>query len=567
MRRFPESVSTYVNSEADSDEIVVANTTKNFDYVIVGGGTAGCVLAYRLSESAANTVLLIEAGPPISGLMSKIPAALDFALHDDRFNWCYATDPEPYMGNRRMSCPRGRGLGGSSSINGMQFIRGNPNDFDNWASNGLPDWNYSHCLPYFKRMECFERGGDAYRGDQGPLHVSAATIQTPLDQAFLDAALQAGHGYSDDNNGFRQDGFGLSDKNTYRGRRWSAFDAYLKPALARENLHVETGCLTHRIIFDRKSAIGVEYDLRGELTQVYAEKEVLISGGSINSPQLLMLSGIGDAEQLNHHGLPVVQHLPGVGKNLQDHLDLRVQVKCKQPVSHYSSSIGIGRATAGLKWLVTRSGVCATNLLDVAGYICSRAELEFPNIQSTFMAIAASYDGSHSFAGHGYQAHIDLMKPTSRGSITLQSANPKDAPSILFNYLKTEEDRRVVIEGFRLTRTLLAQQSFDNFRDGELVPGSDVNTDKEIMAWAKVNGETEYHPTSSCSMGLSDYDVVDGDLKVHEIDSLRVVDASIMPEIVTANTHATTLMIAEKAADNILKNSALTPLSVPVFRK
>ena len=567
MHRFPESVSTYANSEADSDEIVVANTTKNFDYVIVGGGTAGCVLAYRLSESAANTVLLIEAGPPISGLMSKIPAALDFALHDDRFNWCYATDPEPYMGNRRMSCPRGRGLGGSSSINGMQFIRGNPNDFDNWASNGLPDWNYSHCLPYFKRMECFERGGDAYRGDQGPLHVSAATIQTPLDQAFLDAALQAGHGYSDDNNGFRQDGFGLSDKNTYRGRRWSAFDAYLKPALARENLHVETGCLTHRIIFDRKSAIGVEYDLRGELTQVYAEKEVLISGGSINSPQLLMLSGIGDAEQLNHHGLPVVQHLPGVGKNLQDHLDLRVQVKCKQPVSHYSSSIGIGRATAGLKWLVTRSGVCATNLLDVAGYICSRAELEFPNIQSTFMAIAASYDGSHSFAGHGYQAHIDLMKPTSRGSITLQSANPKDAPSILFNYLKTEEDRRVVIEGFRLTRTLLAQQSFDKFRDGELVPGSDVNTDKEIMAWAKVNGETEYHPTSSCSMGLSDYDVVDGDLKVHEIDRLRVVDASTMPEIVTANTHATTLMIAEKAADNILNNSALTPLSVPVFRK
>ena len=567
MHRFPESVSTYANSEADSDEIVVANTTKNFDYVIVGGGTAGCVLAYRLSESAANTVLLIEAGPPISGLMSKIPAALDFALHDDRFNWCYATDPEPYMGNRRMSCPRGRGLGGSSSINGMQFIRGNPNDFDNWASNGLPDWNYSHCLPYFKRMECFERGGDAYRGDQGPLHVSAATIQTPLDQAFLDAALQAGHGYSDDNNGFRQDGFGLSDKNTYRGRRWSAFDAYLKPVLARENLHVETGCLTHRIIFDRKSAIGVEYDLRGELTQVYAEKEVLISAGSINSPQLLMLSGVGDAEQLNHHGLPVVQHLPGVGKNLQDHLDLRVQVKCKQPVSHYSSSIGIGRATAGLKWLVTRSGVCATNLLDVAGYICSRAELEFPNIQSTFMAIAASYDGSHSFAGHGYQAHIDLMKPTSRGSITLQSANPKEAPSILFNYLKTEEDRRVVIEGFRLTRTLLAQQSFDNFRDGELVPGSDVNTDKEIMAWAKVNGETEYHPTSSCSMGLSDYDVVDSDLKVHEIDSLRVVDASIMPEIVTANTHATTLMIAEKAADNILNNSGLTPLSVPVFRK
>ena len=280
-----------------------------------------------------------------------------------------------------------------------------------------------------------------------------------------------------------------------------------------------------------------------------------------------MLSGVGDAEQLKHHGLPVVQHLPGVGKNLQDHLDLRIQVKCKQPVSHYPSSIGIGRATAGLKWLVTRSGVCATNLLDVAGYICSRAELACPNIQSTFMAIAASYDGSQSFAGHGYQAHIDLMKPTSRGSINLQSANPKDAPSIVFNYLQTEEDRRVAIEGFKLTRALLAQQSFDKFRDGELLPGSGVNTDEEILAWAKVSGETEYHPTSSCSMGLSDDDVVDGDLKVHEIDNLRVVDASIMPEIVTANTHATTLMIAEKAADIILNNSALTPLSVPVFRK
>ena len=567
MRRFLESVSTYVNSETEFDEIVVANTTKNFDYVIVGGGTAGCVLAYRLSESATNTVLLIEAGPPISGLMSRIPAALDFALHDDRFNWCYTTDPEPYMGNRRMSCPRGRVLGGSSSINGMQFVRGNPNDFDSWAAKGLDTWSYSHCLPYFKRMERFQRGGDDYRGDHGPLHVSPASIQTPLDQAFLDAALQAGHGYSEDNNGFRQDGFGLSDKNTYRGRRWGAFDAYLKPALKRENLHVETDCLTHRIIFDKKSAIGVEYDLRGEVIQVYAEKEVLISGGSINSPHLLLLSGIGDTEQLKHHGLPVVQHLPGVGKNLQDHLDLRIQVKCKEPVSHFPSTKGIGRLAAGLRWLVTRSGVCATNLLDVAGYICSRAELEFPNIQSTFMAIAASYDGSHSFAGHGYQAHIDLMKPTSRGSIKLQSANPKKAPSILFNYLQAEEDRRAVIEGFKLTRVLLAQQSFDKFRDGELLPGSSVNTGDEILAWAKVSGETEYHPTSSCSMGLSDDDVVDGDLKVHEIDNLRVVDASIMPEIVTANTHATTLMIAEKAADIILKNSALTPLSVDVFKK
>ena len=547
--------------------MTVEKTAGSFDYVIVGGGTAGCVLANRLTESGSRTVLLIEAGPPISGLLSKIPAALDFALHDCRFNWCFHTEPEPFMGDRRMNCPRGRALGGSSSINGMQFVRGNPNDFDNWASNELDNWDYAHCLPYFKRLECYERGGDDYRGHDGPLHVSPGSIHTPLDQAFFDSASQAGHGFSEDSNGYRQDGFGLSDKNTYRGRRWSAFDAYLKPAIHRDNLQVETGCLAYRIIFDNRCAIGIEYKANEQLTRALAEKEVLICGGSVNSPHLLMLSGIGDAEHLQQHGIPLLQHLPGVGQNLQDHLDLRIQVSCKESVSHYPSTRGMGRIAAGLQWLLTRSGVCSTNLLDVAGYVCSRPELQFPNLQLCFMAVAASYDGSKTYEGHGYQTHIDLMKPTSRGCIRLRTSDPEDAPMILFNYLQTEEDRRVVVEGFKLARELLAQSSFDQFRGVELDPGDDVKSDKEILDWVKINGETEYHPTSSCSMGYSDSAVVDNELRVHGTENLRVIDASIMPEIVTANTHATTLMIAEKISDSILEKPPLPALSVPLFQK
>ena len=471
------------------------------------------------------------------------------------------------MGDRTMECPRGRALGGSSSINGMQFVRGNPNDFNTWAAGGSGSWDYAHCLPYFKKLETYASGGDDYRGDDGPLHVSPGSIRTPLDKAFLDGAFQAGHGLSEDSNGYRQDGFGLSDKNTFHGQRWSAFDAYLKPALQRDNLHVETNCLVHRLIFDNRTVIGVEYKAEGQLTRVLAKKEVLVSGGSINSPHLLMLSGIGDTEHLNEVGITPREHLPGVGQNLQDHLDLRIQVRCKKPVSHYPSTRGIRRYMAGVQWLLTRSGVCTTNLLDVAGYICSRPELRFPNLQLCFMAVAANYDGSKTYKGHGYQTHIDLMKPTSRGSVRLSTANPEDPPKILFNYLQTKEDQKVVVEGFKLARELLAQPSFDQFRGVELDPGEDVASDQEILNWAKVNGETEYHPTSSCTMGRSDSSVVDEELRVHGFENLRIVDASIMPEIVTANTHATTLMIAEKASDLILERPPLTPISVPVFQK
>lgn len=540
---------------------------EKFDYIIVGGGSAGSVLAHRLTQSSNHSVLVLEAGGPVKGMLSKIPAALDYALHDDRYNWFYHTDPEPFMNGRKMYCPRGRVLGGSSTINGMQFVRGNPNDFDAWARAGLTDWSYAHCLPYFKKLECFHGGADGYRGGDGPLHVTPATIQNPLDQAFLDAALEAGHGYSGDSNGYRQQGFGLSDKNTYRGRRWSAFDAYLKPAMQRSNLDVKTAALCHKIVFDRKRAVRVEYGAGGETQFAEAEREIILCGGSINSPQVMMLSGLGDKAHLQDNGIEVLQHMPGVGANLQDHLDVRIQVKCKQPVSWYSSSQGVGKLAAGVRWLLTGGGVCATNLLDVAGYTCTRGDIEHPNLQSAFMAIAASYDGSDSFQGHGYQAHMDMMQPESRGRILLNSADPSAPPSICFNYLQAEQDQRDVIDAFHLTRNILAQSAFAPFDDGELNPGPDISSDEEILAWARINGETEYHPTSSCSMGIGDDAVVDGQLKVHGIEGLRVVDASVMPRIVTANTHAATLMIAEKAADLILGNNPLAPLDVPVFGK
>ena len=542
------------------------NQEQVYDYIIVGGGSAGSVLARRLTESGQYTVLVLEAGGEVRGMLSKIPAALDYALHDERYNWFYHTDPEPFMDGRRMYCPRGRVLGGSSTINGMQFVRGNPQDFDRWAAAGLSQWSYAHCLPYFKKMECYHGAADEYRGRDGPLHVTPPSIQNPLDQAFLDAALQAGFAYSEDNNGFRHQGFGLSDKNTFQGKRWSAFDAYLKPAMRYENLKVECRALCNRILFENRCAVAVEYLQQGEIRVARAGSEVLLCGGSINSPQLLMLSGLGAAEHLQAQGIELLQHMPGVGANLQDHLDLRIQVRCKKPVSWYPASHGVGRLAAGLRWWLTGSGVCATNLLDVAGYSCTRSDLRFPNLQSAFMAIAASYNGSDSFAGHGYQAHMDMMQPSSRGRICLKSADPREPPSILFNYLQTEQDQCDVIDAFHLTRDILAQAAFRPFDGGELNPGADVKSDRDILAWAKVNGETEYHPTSSCRMGLDDNAVVDAELKVHGIDGLRVVDASVMPQIVTANTHAATLMIAEKAADLILGRQPLAALDVPVFK-
>ena len=494
------------------------------------------------------------------GFMIQIPAALDYALKDTRYNWGYYTDPEPFMNNRRMYCPRGRVLGGSSSINGMMFVRGHFEDFDGWAKDdGLTNWSYAHCLPYFKRMESYDRGVDAYRGDSGPLHISTAKPERLLDRAFLDAARQAGYQHSDDTNGYQHEGFGVTDRNIFKGRRWSAADAYLHPVSHQSNLRLFVEANVQKILFDGKRAIGAEFFMNGQVHRVYGEREILLASGSINSPQLLMLSGIGHAEHLGDHDIPLVQHLPGVGENLQDHLDLRVQVASTKPVSLYSDSKGIRRLMVGIQWLLTKRGVCSTNLLEVAGYIRSNPEILYPDLQLTFMAIAASYDGSHSYHGHGYQALFDLMRPASRGRIRLKSRDPSVPPSILFRYLEMEADQRVVVNGLRLAREILGQQAFSAYRGQELSPGPEVKNDDDVLAWARATGETEYHPTSSCSMGCGDNAVVDSELKVHGIDGLRVVDASVMPKIVTANTNAATIMIAEKAADIIKGEEILQP--------
>ncbi|MBT5433874.1 MAG: choline dehydrogenase [Alphaproteobacteria bacterium] len=539
---------------------------QTYDYIIVGSGSAGSVLSSRLSEDAGVSVLVLEAGGQDDSFMRRIPAALDYALLDDKYNWSYYTDPEPFMDGRQVYCPRGKVIGGSSSINGMMYIRGHPLDYDGWAGNVLPEWSYAHCLPYFKKMESYDRGGDDYRGSDGPFKIATAKLQNPLDRAYLEAALQAGYAYSEDTNGFQQEGFGRTDSNTHNGARWSTADAYLRPAMARPNLKVVTRALTRRILFEGKRAIGVEYEQGGEIHNVHAEREVILSGGTINSPQLLLLSGVGAADHLAEHEIPLVADIPGVGRNLQDHLDLRIQVCCKLPVSVYPQTKGLGRLIAGLKWITTRKGVASTNLFEVSGYVRSNDGVAYPNLQLGFMAVAASYDGAKTYEGHGYQAHIDLMRPSSRGRVQLHSADPKRAPSIVFNYLQTESDRREVIDAVRITRNILSQEAFAPYDDGEFNPGPEVQSDEQILAWARAEGETEYHPTSTCTMGTDDNAVVDGDLRVHGLEGLRVVDASIMPKVVTANTQCTTIMIAEKAADLIAGRTPLEPSYVPLYQ-
>jgi choline dehydrogenase len=539
---------------------------EEYDYIIVGAGSAGCVLANRLSEDAEVRVLVLEAGPADHSIFIHMPSAFAYPLANDKYNWFYDTEAEPYMNQRKMHCPRGRVLGGSSSINGMVYIRGHAYDYDAWgALPGLEHWSYFDCLPYFRKAETRLKGGDHYRGDAGPLKVSTGACQNPLYRAFIEAGQQAGYPYTADMNGYQQEGLGPMDMTVYKGRRWSTAMAYLRPAAKRPNLAVETRALATRVLFDGARAVGVEYSQGGQLRRAHAAREVILSGGAINSPQVLMLSGIGPAAELAALGITPRVDLPGVGKNLQDHIEAYIQYRSKQPITLYGAQNPLAKLRIGTQWLLTQKGLGATNHFEAGGFIRSAPGVRHPDLQYHFLPMAISYDGASPASEHGFQAHVGPMRPTSRGHITLRSADPKAAPRILFNYMQTEQDRKEMRAGVRLTREIFAQAAFEPFRNGELAPGAAAQSDAEIDAFIRANAESALHPSCSCRMGSDPMAVVDGAGRVHGVLGLRVVDASIMPNVVSGNLNAPTIMMAEKIADLIRGREALPGVPVPVY--
>jgi choline dehydrogenase len=528
--------------------------TEAFDYVVVGAGSAGCVLANRLTEDGKSSVLLLEFGCSDRSIFVQMPSALSIPMGMERYDWRYYTEPEPGLGGRRLHTPRGKVLGGSSSINGLVYVRGNPRDFDRWEAEGASGWNYAAVLPYFRRAETRAAGGDEYRGDSGPLQTRYGSLANPLHAAWLEAGRQAGYPYNEDLNGRAQDGFGRLDMTVGPdGRRSSAANAYLRPAMRRPNLAVRTGALATRVLFEGKRAIGVEYRQGDSLTSVAARREVIVSTGSINSPKLLKLSGVGPAAELREHGIPVVHELRGVGENLQDHLEFYFQVACTQPVTLYSSMSLFARGLIGARWLLCKDGLGATNHFETGGFIKSRPDVPYPDLQFHFLPLAVTYDGSSLAQEHGFQAHIGPMRSKSRGHVRLASGDARDKPRILFNYLSHADDLVEFRAGLRLTRNVFAQKAFDPYRGREIQPGKDVQTDDEIDAFVRAKVESAYHPSCSNKMGSrSDPTaVVDPAARVIGLESLRVIDSSIMPSITTGNLNAPTIMLAEKAADYV----------------
>jgi choline dehydrogenase len=545
-------------------------TEPHYDYVIVGGGSAGSALANRLSADPANEVLVLEAGRPDYkwDVFIHMPAALPFPIGSRFYDWCYESEPEPHMHGRRIFHGRGKVLGGSSSINGMIFQRGNPLDYDHWGRlPGMEHWDYAHCLPYFKRMETCLAGEDDWRGGDGPLKLERGEAKNPLFGAFLEAAQQAGYPLTDDVNGYRQEGFARFDRNVHRGRRLSAARAYLHPVMDRPNLTVTTRAHAARVVFDdAKRARAVDYIHRGRLRRAHGT-EIILCGGAINTPQLLQLSGVGNADELSRVGVRPVHHLPGVGENLQDHLEVYVQYASKQPVSLQPHMAWWRRPFIGAQWLFLRSGPGATNHFEAGGFVRTNDEVDRPNLMFHFLPIAIRYDGTSPAAGHGYQVHIGPMFSDVRGTVKITSRDPREYPALRFNYLSTERDRQEWVESVRVAREILTQPAFEPYNDGELEPGPDVQTDEQILDWVARDGETAYHPSCTAKMGTDDMSVVDpATMRVHGVDGLRVVDASVMPSITNGNIYAPVMMIAEKAADMILGNTPLPPSDVPTYR-
>ena len=538
------------------------------DYIIIGAGSAGCVLANRLTEDPSVSVLVIEAGGRDHwwDWTLHMPAALAYPLATDRVNWAYYTEPEPGMNDRRMYCPRGRVLGGSSSVNGMAYVRGHARDYDRWArSEGMRGWSHADCLPYFKKAESLDQGGDDYRGGDGPLSVTAGRMKNPLYQAWLEAGRQSGYPVTRDPNGARQEGIGRMDMTVGAGRRCSAARAYLHPARRRPNLAIMTKTLVSRIVMANGKAVGVEVERRGVVEQLRAGREVILCGGAINSPQLLMLSGIGPGDHLAEHGIPVVADRPGVGANLQDHLEIYVQYACTQPISLYGAQHPLRKMLIGMEWIAAGTGLGATSHFEAGGFIRSRAGVEHPDLQYHFLPIAMNYDGTNPQDTHGFQAHVGPMRPTSRGHVRLKSADPRQAPEILFNYMMTEGDRAEMRAAVRLTREIIEQPAFDAFRGDELAPGPDTQSDEAIDAFVRERGESAYHPSCTCRMGEDAMAVVDPAGRVHGVKGLRVIDASIMPSIVSGNLNAPTIMMAEKLADVVREREPLARLEVPIW--
>lgn len=538
---------------------------QTFDYIIVGAGSAGCVLANRLSENPKHKVLLLETGGSDKSIFIKMPTALSIPMNTHKYAWQFNTEKEPYLNNREMHCPRGKVLGGSSSINGMVYVRGHAKDFDEWEAHGAEGWNYQACLPYFQKAETWYKGNDAYRGGNGELGVNNGNeMKNPLYTAFIKAGEQAGYDITSDYNGKQQEGFGPMHMTVKDGVRSSASREYLDPVKSRKNLTIVTGALVTKVVLEDKVAKGVEYVVNGKTETAAASNEVILSAGSIGSPHILQLSGIGDKDILEKAGVDVKHHLPGVGQNLQDHLEFYFQYKCKQPITLNRKLGLISKGLIGARWLLNRSGLGATNHFESCAFIRSKADVEWPDIQYHFLPAAIRYDGKSAFDGDGFQVHVGHNKPKSRGSVTLQSANPTVPPKILFNYLQHPDD----IEGFRacvrLTREIIAQSAFDDFRDGEIQPGEHIQTDEEIDAFVREAVESAYHPSCSCKMGEDEMAVVDSQTNVHGIEGLRVVDSSIFPTIPNGNLNAPTIMVAEKAADIILGKPALPPQNVPV---
>ncbi len=542
-------------------------TTETFDYVIVGAGSAGCVLADRLSADGRNTVLVLECGGSDRSVFIQMPSALAIPMNMARYNWFYESEPEPNLGGRRLHTPRGKGLGGSSSINGLVYVRGNPLDFDRWEDEGAAGWSYCDVLPYFRRAETRADGGDAYRGESGPVQTRYGALTNPLHVAWVNAAEEAGYPVTLDINGFQQEGVGRLDMTIGGGRRSSAANAYLRPAMKRANLAVKTHALATRVLFQGRRAVGVAHRQGGGDHVVTARREVILAGGAINSPQLLKLSGIGPGEELKSHGIDVLRDLPGVGENLQDHLEFYFQVASKQPVTLYSAMNPLAKAMIGAQWLLTHNGLGATNHFETGGFIRSRAGIRYPDIQYHFLPMAVSYDGSSLAKEHGFQAHVGPMRSKSRGTVRLASPNPTDKPLIRFNYMSHPDDWTEMRACVRLTREIFAQAAFAPYAGRELQPGADVTTDDQIDDFIRVKVESAYHPCGACRMGREDdpMAVVDSQTRVIGLESLRVVDSSIMPSVTTGNLNAPTLMIAEKAADQILGRPALPASNAPFY--